>query len=267
MAHCRRHYRLEEASEEEESASGSPKIAKLLDYINAHYMEEIPLSTAAEIMGYEPSYCSKVFKKLTGVGFSKYLNSVRIEHAIRYLREPEQTVTEIAMRCGFSNIRNFNRTFREIAGRAADEVFRDEPVLTEGEQSLYGAEYYERDRHLPQRNQWRGLFPAVWRYDAGGLSPPAPVRPACRHPGGRGPRVFRVTSGVPVRLPYGSFFAGCQGARALRRPAAAGRTRSGRAACPRGSGPPIAGGPFCERRRLSPAPAWRDGAAIACLVP
>ena len=51
MAHCRRHYRLEEASEEEELASGSPKIAKLLDYINAHYMEGDPALHAAEIMG------------------------------------------------------------------------------------------------------------------------------------------------------------------------------------------------------------------------
>ena len=116
MAYCGRYFPIPENDEAKPEETQSPKIGRLLDYINAHYAESLTLPMAAKIMGYEPSYCSKVFKKLTGVGFSRYLNSVRIEHAIRYLREPEQTVTEIALRCGFNTIRNFNRTFRELTG-------------------------------------------------------------------------------------------------------------------------------------------------------
>lgn len=49
--------------------------------------------------------------------FSQYLNRVKVEEAVRLLRENKGLpVTEIAFRCGFNTIRNFNRIFKEVTG-------------------------------------------------------------------------------------------------------------------------------------------------------
>ena len=56
--------------------------------------------------------------------FSRYLNTVRLEHAISMLQDPTQklSVTEVASRCGFDTIRHFNRVFRDITGMTPREL-------------------------------------------------------------------------------------------------------------------------------------------------
>ena len=68
-------------------------------------------------MGFSEAYFSKFFKKIAGMTFSQYLNRVKVEEAVRLLRENKGLpVTEIAFRCGFNTIRNFNRIFKEVTG-------------------------------------------------------------------------------------------------------------------------------------------------------
>jgi AraC-like DNA-binding protein len=63
------------------------------------------------------SYLSRYFKKMSGMTFSQYLNTVKIEKAVRILSsERSISITDLMMKCGFNTIRNFNRTFKEITG-------------------------------------------------------------------------------------------------------------------------------------------------------
>lgn len=89
---------------------------KLLSYMDVHYADNITLSFAAEKMNFSESYFSRVFKRLIGINFVTYLNLVRIEHAAQALKNTSQKVTEIALNCGFNNIRTFNRVFKELTG-------------------------------------------------------------------------------------------------------------------------------------------------------
>ena len=75
-------------------------------------------------MGLSEPYFSRFFRKISGMTFSKYLNTVRLEHAIRMLQEHPRrlSVTEIASRCGFETIRHFNRVFRDITGMSPREL-------------------------------------------------------------------------------------------------------------------------------------------------
>lgn len=88
----------------------------LLTYIDEHYSENITLSYAAARMNFSESHFSKVFKKLVGINFITYLNAVRIEQAAAMLRGTGTRITDIALACGFGNIRSFNRTFKEYTG-------------------------------------------------------------------------------------------------------------------------------------------------------
>ena len=88
----------------------------LLDHIDEHYSEDLTLEHAANMMHFSPSHFSKTFKKLMGMNYVTYINMVRIEHAVPLLDKGEKRMIDIALECGFSNIRSFNRVFKEITG-------------------------------------------------------------------------------------------------------------------------------------------------------
>ena len=96
-------------------------IQHVLTYIDEHYNEELPLSLAASMMNFSESHFSKVFKKLVGLNYIAYLNAVRIEQAASMLRGTGAKVSDIALSCGFGNVRSFNRTFKKYTGYTPSE--------------------------------------------------------------------------------------------------------------------------------------------------
>lgn len=91
-------------------------LQQLLSYIDSHYYDNLSLSFAANKMNFSKSHFSKIFKKLTGINYVHYINLIRIEHAAGQLRNTPDKVTDIAINCGFNNVRNFNRVFKDITG-------------------------------------------------------------------------------------------------------------------------------------------------------
>ncbi|MFA9377045.1 MAG: helix-turn-helix domain-containing protein [Lachnotalea sp.] len=91
-------------------------LQQLLSYIDTHYSENLSLNFAANKINFSESYFSKIFKKLTGMNYVNYVNLIRIEHAATQLKNTPDKITDIAINCGFNNIRNFNRVFKTIAG-------------------------------------------------------------------------------------------------------------------------------------------------------
>ena len=94
------------------------RVQKVMNYIEQNYSQEITLKKAAELMGYEPCHCSKMFKKLNGMNFISYLNNVRIKKAIEKIHWTDHSITQIAFECGFHNVRNFNRVFKTVTGQS-----------------------------------------------------------------------------------------------------------------------------------------------------
>ena len=111
---------------------------KLLDYIDDHFADNISLEYAAGSMNYSNSYFSRTFKKFVGTNFVTYLNMVRVEHAAYELRHTEHKITDIALSCGFNNIRTFNRVFKEITGCTPSEF------LLLPDPDTYKRTYYNR---------------------------------------------------------------------------------------------------------------------------
>ena len=93
--------------------SDSRRVQKVKSYIDAHYHEEIRLSTVADIAGMSDSSFSRFFKLHTGRNLSDYIIDLRLGHACRLLVDSSDSIAEIGYHCGFNNLSNFNRIFRK----------------------------------------------------------------------------------------------------------------------------------------------------------
>lgn len=60
-----------------------------------------------------PVSFNRFIKHRTGKTFVHYLNDTRISFASRWLLETELSIGEISFKCGFNNIANFNRLFKQ----------------------------------------------------------------------------------------------------------------------------------------------------------
>lgn len=92
------------------------KIKVLLAYIKEHYGEDISVEEAAALCYYSKSHFAKFFRQYMGASFVQYLNDFRLSRAAGFLLSTEDTVTDIAERCGFDNLSYFNRLFRRKYG-------------------------------------------------------------------------------------------------------------------------------------------------------
>jgi AraC-like DNA-binding protein len=105
---------LSDASFNKEILSfNSRRIEKIMEHINNNFGQNITLSDASKIAGMTEVSLSRFFKLRTGKTFVDTLNDVRLGHASRMLIETTHSVNEIAYKCGFNNMSNFNRIFKK----------------------------------------------------------------------------------------------------------------------------------------------------------
>ncbi|KXT74693.1 Transcriptional regulator, AraC family [Streptococcus sp. DD10] len=90
------------------------KIRTIIDYINAHYQDELTIELLASICGYSPTHFMNFFKKHLGVSCMDYLIHYRLKQAAELLQHSTLSVLEIAAESGFTNLSNFNRQFKKV---------------------------------------------------------------------------------------------------------------------------------------------------------
>ena len=85
-------------------------------YIEEHMAEQIPLSTLAQLVRLSPYHFCRAFKQSFGMPPHRYHNARRIEFARALLAQPSSSVTEIALKVGFSETSSFTASFRKATG-------------------------------------------------------------------------------------------------------------------------------------------------------
>jgi AraC-like DNA-binding protein len=86
-------------------------INHVLAHIDTHLDHELREADLAALCGRSASAFSRVFRQHTGMGFSRYVNRLRIDRACHLLMAGRRPVTEICFEVGFNNVSNFNRQF------------------------------------------------------------------------------------------------------------------------------------------------------------
>lgn len=88
------------------------KMKNVLAYIRDNYGTQITLEELAEIAEMSPRYFCRAFSAITGKTPIAYLNFYRIEHAGELIRLTDNSITEIALTCGFNDMSYFSKQFK-----------------------------------------------------------------------------------------------------------------------------------------------------------
>ncbi len=91
----------------------SRRVENVMRYLNANFDKNVSLTDAAKIAAMTEVSLSRFFKLRTGKTFVDALCEIRLGHASRMLIETTQSINEIAYKCGFNNMSNFNRIFKK----------------------------------------------------------------------------------------------------------------------------------------------------------
>ena len=102
----------------------SRRVQKVKQYINDHYSEPLMLNDLADIAGMSPVAFSRFFRIRTNRTLSGYIADIRLGFAARLLVDTTKNISEICYECGFNNLSNFNRTFKNKRGSTPRE-FRE----------------------------------------------------------------------------------------------------------------------------------------------
>ena len=95
-------------------------IKPALKYIELHFRERITLEKLAEICGYNPTYFSERFRKMTGENYIDRLTALRINYA-KGLLANGLSVTEACYASGFGSLSNFLAVFKKKCGLTPSE--------------------------------------------------------------------------------------------------------------------------------------------------
>lgn len=110
-------YIAEKTENQSESA-----IEKAKKYMEENYSKDISLEDVSMKVDISPYYFSKLFKEETGNNFIEYLTKLRMEEAIRLLRETECSMKEICSKVGYSDPNYFSRNFKKYTGITPTEA-------------------------------------------------------------------------------------------------------------------------------------------------
>lgn len=104
----------------------SQHVKRAVSFLNRNYAASISQQSVAEEIGITGSYLSTVFKEEMGVGFSEYLNSLRIAKAKALLRAGDRDIRQVSEACGFQDYSYFLKVFKKNTGATPGEYLRSD---------------------------------------------------------------------------------------------------------------------------------------------
>ena len=101
---------------EADNNPNSSRLHFVLQYIHEHLTERIPVDTLSKKAYLSRNNFFRWFKEQFGITPVEYINRERIRLARQLLADEKNTITQVSLQCGFSDVNYFVRTFKKSEG-------------------------------------------------------------------------------------------------------------------------------------------------------
>lgn len=104
------------------------RINKTLDYIDSNIENPMTLGELASVANFSKYHFNRIFHSIVGETPFQFIQRVRIERAaMLMLTNRKMTVSEVALRCGFTDLSVFSRNFKASFGVSPTRYRADKP--------------------------------------------------------------------------------------------------------------------------------------------
>jgi len=110
--------------------SDSALVQNFLDIINRDPNADIKIGEVAQKLGFSRSYLHTRFRKEVGMSPSDYAQRIRIKRCCQLLVSTSDSITEIAIDCGFGSSQYFSRLFKKYLGTTPSD-YRQKMLIRE----------------------------------------------------------------------------------------------------------------------------------------
>ena len=101
---------------------GGQTLQKIRDYIHAHLDQPIEVTDLADLAGRSAFHFTRVFARSVGMTPYRYVVHLRLQAALRRVREGRMSLAEIAADTGFADQSHLSRWIRRVHGVAPSEL-------------------------------------------------------------------------------------------------------------------------------------------------
>ncbi|MFC1920696.1 GyrI-like domain-containing protein [Chloroflexota bacterium] len=98
------------------------RINKVIDYIESNIDKDLYLKELSEVAHFSPFHFHRIFSAMVGETLNDFIQRIRLEKAAsKLIANPKNSVTGIALECGFTSPSAFARSFKETYKMSASE--------------------------------------------------------------------------------------------------------------------------------------------------
>lgn len=112
---------LSAATESSENQLPRDTVGDVLDeyliWLRSNFFEQLSVKSAAQACSMSRRSFTEAFRQRTGQSWLRYLNQLRVDHAILMLKETDRSVTAIAFQSGFEELSTFYRVFKRMTSK------------------------------------------------------------------------------------------------------------------------------------------------------
>lgn len=119
-------HRIDGAEELQLTGTKDMEVLQAAKYIYQNFASPLSLEEVASVAGLSPTYFSRKFKQITGIGFKEYVNFVRMKNATLELLSTDHSITEIALNNGYTDGNYFKDSFKKVHGCSPREYRKRE---------------------------------------------------------------------------------------------------------------------------------------------
>ena len=107
-----------------EGSEDYSSIARVVSRMQTHFDEPLRVRELAAAAGLSAFQFEQRIRKIFQLTAGQLIQKIRMDHAVQRLRETDEAIAEIALRCGYSDQSAFTRQFHKTTGLSPQEYRR-----------------------------------------------------------------------------------------------------------------------------------------------